>query len=148
MLESTSFKFHGPGEWDRLKHGEKRRSWRKSHIAIDAGTGEVLAHEVTDSNTSDAAMAGPLFANTGGRIRLVIADGAYNGEPVYEAIRSARPPRSSLKVVIRPHAPTIPPWAPPAAAPNASVMPARSVPMAGWLGRRRMETAGARWSRP
>lgn len=109
MLESTSFKFHGPGEWDRLKHGEKRRSWRKSHIAIDAGTGEVLAHEVTDSNTSDAAMAGPLFANTGGRIRLVIADGAYNGEPVYEAIRSARPPRSSLKVVIRPHAPTIPP---------------------------------------
>jgi len=87
---------------------KKRRSWRKLHIALDAGTGEVLAHELTDSNTSDAAMAGPLVEHAGGRIRSVIADGAYDGAPVYEAIRSARPPRSPPKVVIPPHAPSIP----------------------------------------
>ena len=26
VLDSTGLKFHGPGEWDRLKHGEKRRA--------------------------------------------------------------------------------------------------------------------------
>jgi len=87
---------------------KKRRSWRKLHIALDAGTGEVLAHELTDSNTSDAAMAGPLVEHAGGRIRSVIADGAYDGAPTFDAIRSARPPRSPPKVVIPPHAPSIP----------------------------------------
>jgi transposase len=108
VLDSTGLTFCGPGEWDRLKHGEKRRSWRKLHIGVDASTGEVLAHELSDSDTSDAAMAGPLVAHAGGRIRSVIADGAYDGAPVYEAIRSARPPRSPPKIVIPPRAPSIP----------------------------------------
>ena len=60
VLDSTGLTFHGAGEWDRLKHGEKRRAWRKLHLAVDAGTGEILSHELTDSDTADAAMAGPL----------------------------------------------------------------------------------------
>lgn len=66
MLDSTGLKFHGPGEWDRLKHGEKRRAWRKLHLAVDAGAGEILAHELTDCDTADAAMAGSLVARAGG----------------------------------------------------------------------------------
>lgn len=107
VLDSTGLKFCGPDEWDRLKHGEKRRAWRKLPIAVDASTGETLAHVLTDRDTSDAAMAYPLVASAGGRIRTVIAplsvckanacravDGAYDGAPVYDAIRRARPPRS------------------------------------------------------
>ncbi len=41
MLDSTGLKFHGPDEWDRLKHGEKCRAWRKLHLAVDAGTREI-----------------------------------------------------------------------------------------------------------
>ncbi|MEM7528189.1 MAG: IS5 family transposase [Pseudomonadota bacterium] len=108
VLDSTGLKFHGPGEWDRLKHGEMRRAWRKLHIAVDAGTGEILAHVLTDSDTSDAAMAGPLVASAGGRIRTVTADGAYDGAPTYAAIRRARPPRSPPKIVIPPCKPSIP----------------------------------------
>ncbi|MEM1346884.1 MAG: IS5 family transposase, partial [Pseudomonadota bacterium] len=67
VLDSTGLKFYGPGEWDRLKHGEKRRAWSKLHIAVDAGTSEILAHALTDSDTSDAAIAGPLVAKAGGR---------------------------------------------------------------------------------
>jgi len=77
VLDSTGLTFHGPGEWDRRKHGEKRRAWRKLRLAVDAGTGEILAHEPTDGDTADAAMAGSLVARAGGRIRSVIADGAY-----------------------------------------------------------------------
>ncbi len=47
-------------------------------------------------------MAGPLVENAGGRIRSVTADGAYDGAPVYAAIRAARPPRSPPRIVIPP----------------------------------------------
>ncbi|MEO0429520.1 MAG: transposase [Pseudomonadota bacterium] len=63
-------------------------------MAVDAGTGEILAHALTDSGTSDATMAGPLVEAAGGRIPSVIADGAYDGASVYDAIRRARLPRS------------------------------------------------------
>jgi Transposase DDE domain len=102
VLDSTGLTFYGAGEWDRLKHGEKRRAWRKLHLAVDAGTGEILAFKLTDSDTADAAMAGPLVERAGGRIRSVTADGAYDGAPVYAAIRAARPPRSPPKIVIPP----------------------------------------------
>lgn len=100
--DSTGIKFYGPGEWDRLKHGERRRAWRKLHLAVDAGTGVILTFELTDSDTSDASMAGPLVAGSGGRIRPVIADGAYDGEPVYAAIRDARPARSPPQIITPP----------------------------------------------
>ena len=108
VLDSTGLKFHGPGEWDRLRHGEKRRAWRKLHLGVDAGTGEILAHELTDGDTSDAARAGPLVEGAGGRIRSVTADGAYDGVPVYAAIRAARPSRSPPKIIIPPAARSIP----------------------------------------
>jgi hypothetical protein len=108
VLDSTGLTFYGAGEWDRLKHGEKRRAWRKLHLAVDVGTGEILSHELTDSDTADAAMAGPLVEHAGGRIRSVTADGAYDGASVYAAIRAARPPSSSPAIIIPPAFPSIP----------------------------------------
>ena len=37
--------------------------------------------ELTDDDTSDTAMIGSLVAASGGNIRAVIADEAYDGEP-------------------------------------------------------------------
>lgn len=109
VLDSTGLKFYGPGEWDRAKHGERRRAWRKLHVSVDPATSEIVAHELTDSDTSDAAMAAPLVAGSGGNIRRVIADGAYDGAPVTDAIRAARPAKSPPKIVIPPPARSIPP---------------------------------------
>lgn len=108
VLDSTGLKFYGPGEWARQKHGEKRRSWRKLHIAMDAGTGEILAHELTNDDTSDPEMVTPLLDNAGGQIRRVFADGAYDGQPTYEAIRDACPPKSKPKIIINPRNTSIP----------------------------------------
>ncbi len=58
-LDNTGLAFWGPGTSGRLKHGEKRRAWRKPHLAVDARTGEVLAHMLTQGDTSDAIMARP-----------------------------------------------------------------------------------------
>ena len=38
--------------------------------------------------------------NTGGQICRVLADGAYDGQPTYDAIRDASPPESKPKIVI------------------------------------------------
>ena len=85
FVDRPGLEFYGPGEWARQKHGEKHRSWRKVHIAMDADTGEILAHELTGDDTSDEAMVTPLMANVGGRIRRVLADGAYDGQPTHDA---------------------------------------------------------------
>lgn len=45
----------------------------------------------------------------GGRVRSVTADGAYNGAPVYAAIRDARPKHSPPKIVVPPPRNSIPP---------------------------------------
>lgn len=90
VIDSTGLKFFGAGEWARKKHGETRRSWRKLHISANPDGNEIIAHELTDDDTSDAAMIGALVANSGGNIRTVIADGAYDREPVYQAIRAWR----------------------------------------------------------
>jgi hypothetical protein len=84
------------------KHGETRRSWHKLHLSIDPASHEVVAHELADDDTADSVMAGKLVANSGGSIGRVIADGACDGAPVYQAIRAARPARSPPKIVIPP----------------------------------------------
>ena len=109
VLDGACLKFYGPGEWDRKKHGERRRAWRKPHISVDPSNSEIVAHELTDSDTQDSEMAGPLVAGSGGSIRRVIADGAYDGAPVAEAIRTVRPARTPSKIVIPPPKRSIPP---------------------------------------
>ena len=44
VLDSTGMKFFAAGEWDRVKHGEKRRSWRNlldpsSGVSLSPGNG-------------------------------------------------------------------------------------------------------------
>lgn len=109
VLDSTGLKFYGAGEWARKKHGETRRSWRKLHMSVDPASSEIVAHELTDDDTSDAVMAGPLVAGSGGNIRRVIADGAYDGAPTTAAIRDARPAKSPPKIVVPPRVTSIPP---------------------------------------
>ena len=104
VLDSTGLKFFGAGEWARAKHGETRRSWRKLHISVDPASSEIRTHELTGDDTADATMAGPLVAGSGGMIRRVFADGAYDGEPVTKAIREARPPNSPPEIIIPPRA--------------------------------------------
>jgi hypothetical protein len=67
-----------------------------------------MTHALTDDDTSDAATIGDLVRNSGGNVRAVIADGAYDGAPVHRAIRDARPRRSPPKILIPPGRSSIP----------------------------------------
>lgn len=66
VLDSTGLKFYGAGEWAHKKHGETRRSWRKLHISVDPASSEIVVHELSDDDNSDAAIAGTLVSDSGG----------------------------------------------------------------------------------
>lgn len=54
LVDSSSIKMLGEGEWKTKKHGaDYRRKWRKIHLWIAASTFELRAMEVTD-NSIDA----------------------------------------------------------------------------------------------
>jgi hypothetical protein len=106
VLDSTGLQVFGQGEWDAEKHGRKPRQWRKLHLAVDAETGEIVAHVLTDKNGGDITQVAALLATVEGRIASVTADGAYDGEVVYReaAARQHDPP---VDVVIPPRSSSV-----------------------------------------
>ncbi len=75
------------------KHGRTRRQWRKLHLAVDAGTGEIAAHVLTEGHADEVAQVPALLGQVEGVIASVVADGVYDGEPTY-ATAAARQPAS------------------------------------------------------
>ncbi len=73
VLDSTGLKLFGQGEWCAAKHGRLRRRWLKLHLGVDASTGEIAAHVLTDGDEDDAAQAGTVNLLDWGR------DGARQG---------------------------------------------------------------------
>jgi hypothetical protein len=108
----TGLKLFGKGEWDGEKHGRARRSWRKLHLVVDAETGEIVASVLTSKEAGDAGQVPVLLEQVEGEIASVMANGAYDGEPVYRAIEAdgepvyraieARQPQAVPSIVIPP----------------------------------------------
>ena len=107
IVDSTGLKLFGQGEWNEERHGRSRRSWRKLHLAVDACTGEIVANALTDNGADDAREVPGLLEQVDGKIASFIADGAYDGDPVYQAVACQQhdPPAD---VVIPPRASAVP----------------------------------------
>jgi hypothetical protein len=103
VLDSTGLELFGQGEWCAAKHGRLRRRWLKLHLGVDASTGEIAAHVLTDGGEDDATQAPGLLRQCEGTLASVTADGAYDRDPVYQAAM-ARQPGSPPEVVIPPRA--------------------------------------------
>jgi transposase len=74
---------------------------------VDPNSGEILASALTTTEEGDAALVGPLLRRITGPIASVIADGAYDGEPVYRAV-AERQPDPPATVIIPPRATAVP----------------------------------------
>src|SRR4051812_46431540 len=97
-------KVYGAGEWQAEKHGERgRRTWRKLHWAVDPNSHEILASELTTNEIGESSMVSPLLHQIPGDMASVLADGAYDGEPVYRAVAQRQPPPPPA-VIIPPRA--------------------------------------------
>lgn len=101
VVDATGLKVYGEGEWKTRKHGkEKRRTWRKLHLAIDAETHEVVAAEVSLVNVADNEVLPTLLNPLRRQIKQVSADGAYDTRECHKLLQRKRakptiPPRSN-----------------------------------------------------
>ena len=99
-IDSTGLKVFGEGEWHMKKHGkDKRRVWRKLHIAVDADTHQIVAAELSLSNVADSEVLPELLKQTHRKIKAISGDGAYDSRRCYQAIMSKKanaliPPRT------------------------------------------------------
>lgn len=96
VLDSSGLKVYGEGEWKVRQHGwSKRRTWRKIHLNVDSGSGEIQAALLT--GVHDAQTIEPLLEQVESPLASVAADGAYDRANVYRAVR-AHPPRRDAKI--------------------------------------------------
>src|ERR671912_455327 len=108
VIDATGLKVYGAGEWLVETHGERgKRTWRKLHLAVEPSTGEILSSALTSNEEGDASQVGPLLEQIPGPLASVIADGAYDGEPVYRAV-AERQPDPPVAVVIPPRSTAVP----------------------------------------
>jgi hypothetical protein len=92
LVDSTGVKLSGSGEWLVEKHGtQRRRAWRKLHLAVNAKTGTIVASTLTSKEVDDAAELGPLLDQIDEPLAAVVADGAYDQDRVYDAVAEHSP---------------------------------------------------------
>jgi hypothetical protein len=106
VIDSTGLQVFGDGEWQREKHGGKgRRTWRKLHLSADPDIGQMFASELTTTEDGHASKVGSLLDQFLGPIASVMADGAYDGYPVYRTIAGRHPVAA---VIIPPRSTAVP----------------------------------------
>jgi hypothetical protein len=82
----------GEGEWLDQKHGiRSRRRWRKLHLGVDADTHEIVAEELTPDDVGDITVLPDLLDQIDADVASMTADGAYDGQVVYDAVAERHP---------------------------------------------------------
>ena len=129
VLDSTGLELFGQGEWCAAKHGRdpqalaeaaprrgrhyrRDRPLRSYSTCYASGTLSCSAHGLTDGHADDAAQVPDLLRQPEATIASLLADGAYDGDPVYQAA-AARQPEQPPDVVIPPRSSAVPSTADP-----------------------------------
>jgi len=100
LIDSSGFKVFGEGEWKVRKHGYSyRRTWRETHLAIDATTRDILGLINTKSSVHDNTQLEPLLTQVRAKhhVKTVIGDGAYDAKDSYLLAR-----KLGLELVVPP----------------------------------------------
>ena len=106
LVDSTGLRLCGAGEWLQEKHGTKtRRSWRKLHIGLDAGSGQIVAAPLTAKEVDDGAEVGPLPDQITGVVASFAADGRYDQDRVHAGVAERHP---EAAVIVPPRATAVP----------------------------------------
>jgi hypothetical protein len=106
LVDSTGLKLSGAGEWLVEKHGtNRRRSWRKLHIGVDADTGRIVAAALTTNDVDDGSQVGPLLEQIDDPIASLTGDGAYDQDGVYGEVAARHP---DAAVIVPPRSSAVP----------------------------------------
>ena len=90
-IDSTGLKRFGKDEWHQEKHKvNAKRSWRKAHFAVDSHH-LIQSAVLTDKNTMDDQIVGPLCQSIITDVRHVSADKMYDTNAVYQTLEAHFP---------------------------------------------------------
>jgi len=86
VVDATGIKIYGEGEWKMRQHGkEKRRTWRKLHIAVNEANHDIVMAVVTEANVHDSEAFPLLLESNQLDVSQTTGDGAYDTHECYEA---------------------------------------------------------------
>ena len=106
LVDSTGLKLCGAGEWLHEKHGTKvRRSWRKLHLGMDAGTGQIVAALLTTKDVDDGSQVGSLLDQVEDPLASFTGDGAYDQEGVTSSVTERHP---EAAIIVPPRTTAVP----------------------------------------
>ena len=105
LIDSTGLKVYGADQWQAEKHGRSRRTWRKLHLSVDVCSGQIMAVTLTDQKSAMTSQVDPLLEQIKPPIEQVTADGAFDGEPIYQMIAAHD---AAFAVVIPPQENAVP----------------------------------------
>lgn len=109
VIDSTGLKVFVEGEWKVRKHGaEKRRVWRKLHLAVDPVTHDIVAAEISLENVHDAEVLPTLLNPLRRKLGRVYSDGAYDSKASHQHISrkgatACIPPRKNAELCEKGH---------------------------------------------
>jgi len=87
VIDSTSIKVYGEGEWRVRLHGiKKARTYIKLHFCNDEATLETVSVVASTNDVNDAEILPDLLQDVPGKIEQVSADGAYDQKRCYETL--------------------------------------------------------------
>jgi transposase len=96
IMPSTEQQVGEQARADQVTHPQ-----HKGEHGRDAETGEIVATVLTGKEAGDAGQVPALLKQVQGKIASVLADGAYDGDPVYRAIAEHQP-QAPPSIVIPP----------------------------------------------
>jgi PAS domain-containing protein len=97
LFDSTGLRLGGPGEWLVEKHGtQRRRSWRKLHIGVDAETGQIPASELTTSDVDDGSQVRALLDQITDPLASFTGDGAYDEAGIDGTVAQRHPAAQTI----------------------------------------------------
>ena len=100
IVDSTGLKVYGKDEWHQEKHSiPARKTWRKLHLAVDENH-QISACELTTTEIGDPSAIPDLLDQVDSPFDYFIADGAYDGMPVIQAVQAKQP---HANIIVPPH---------------------------------------------
>lgn len=93
VVDATGVKVYGEGAWVRQHGVEKRRTWRKLPVGVNAATGEIVAAVDSTNHVRDDEALADLINGIDEAIEPVCGDGASDKRKCYDVIaaRGAKP---------------------------------------------------------
>lgn len=89
VVDSTGLKLFGEGEWKVRQYGyNKRRTWRKLHLAVDSNSQSIEAAAVSTNDFKDNEILPELLGQIEAPFEHLCADGAYDSHEIYETIEA------------------------------------------------------------